>query len=245
MIVVVNPPSNDCFVAHGTTPIIAPQRPILVTDSNFIFPQRPIVIEGTDVNGFIILNVMLNIRIFQVIDSPCGGNLCDHQSLMNGDIMKNRCCCIQMMNRVGNVVIIFDVELRTDDCETFNTRMSIKWCMKIFIISDDFPAGAQAFLFEDYEVEDRIYNTESRVFNDMNTVGGFQVVGWVKIGEVEDQGMDQPNNGLPHNSQRVMVQSGNLNHHISKMEPTNPELINLITLNGFKFNVDTGFQIYE
>ena len=67
----------------------------------------------------------------------------------------------------------------------------------------------------------------------------------MKRGEVEDQGVYQPNNGLPHNSQRVMVQSGNLNHHISKMEPTNPELVNLITLNGFKFNVDTGFQIYE
>ena len=200
MIVIVNPPSTDRFVvAHGTTPILSPQRPILVTNSNFIFPQRPIVTEGTDVNGFILLNCMVTIRSFQVIYSPCGGNLCDHQSLMNGYIMTNHCCCIQMMNRVGNVVILFNVEVRTDEGATFNTRMSSKWFMKKFILSDYFPTGNRAFRFEDYEVEDSIFNTAT------NVLGGFVVVGWVKRGEVEDQGVDQPNNGLPHNAQRVMV----------------------------------------
>ncbi len=79
MIVIVNPPSTNRFVAHGTTPILSPQRPILVTNSNFVFPQRSNVKEGTDVNGFILQNCMVTIRSFQVIDSPCRGNLCDHQ----------------------------------------------------------------------------------------------------------------------------------------------------------------------
>eukprot|EP00957_Ditylum_brightwellii_P162917 12405696-Ditylum_brightwellii.AAC.1 len=69
MIVIVNPPSTDHFVAHGTTPILSPQRPILVAKSNFNFPQCPIVTEGTNVNGFILLNCMVDIRSFQVIDS--------------------------------------------------------------------------------------------------------------------------------------------------------------------------------
>ena len=96
---------------------------------------------------------------------------------------------------------------------------------------------------EDYEVEDRIYTTAPNVFNYINTIGGFIVVGWVKRGEVEDQGVDQPKNGWPHNAQRVMVQSGNLNHHISNLEPMNPEAVNYITLNGYKFDVNTGFKI--
>jgi hypothetical protein len=40
-----------------------------------------------------------------------------------------------------------------------------------------------------------------------------------------------------------MVQSGNLNHHISKIEPMNPEAVNFITLNEYKFDVNTGFEI--
>lgn len=243
MIVIVNPPSTDRFVAHGTTPILSPQRPILVTNSNFNFLECLIVIEGTDVNRFIHLNCIVTIRSFQVIDSPCGRNLCDHQSLMNGDIITNRYYCIQIMNCVGNVVILFDVEVRNNEGAIFNTHMSSKWFMKHFILSDDFPAGIRAFRFEDYKVEDRIYATATNVFNYINTIGGFIVVGWVKRSEVEDQGINQPNNGLPHNAQRVMVQSENLNHHISKLESINPEAVNFIILKGYKFDVNTGFEI--
>ena len=67
----------------------------------------------------------------------------------------------------------------------------------------------------------------------------------MKIDEVEDQGVYQPNNGMPHNYKRVMVQWNFLNHYVSIMEPINSEVINIITLNGFKFNVDTGFKIDE
>ena len=243
MIIIINPPSTDRFVANGSTPILAPQRPILVINSNFEFPERTIVTEGKDVNGFILLGCSLTIRSFQVLDSPCGGNLCDHQSLMNGDIMSNRCCCIQMMNRIGSVIILFDIEVRTKEGATFNTRMTSKWFAKNFILSDNLPPGTRAYLFEDYEVEDRLFSAARDVFTYINSIGGFMVVGWAKRGEVEDQGVDQPNNGLPHNAPRVMVQSGNLNHHISKLEPTNPEAINLITLDGFKFDVNEGFEV--
>ena len=67
----------------------------------------------------------------------------------------------------------------------------------------------------------------------------------MKRSEVEDQGIDQPNNRLPHNAQKVIVQPGTLNHHISRMKTINPEVINIVTINGFKFKVDTGFQIDE
>ena len=243
MIAMINPPLTDRFVANTTTPILSPQRPILVINSNFDFPERPIVTEGRDVYGFILLNCLITIRSFQVIDSPCGGNLCDHQSLMNGDVMANKCSCIQMMNRLGNVVFLFDVEVSTNDGASFTTRMSSKWFMKNFLITDEFPSGTRAYRFEDYEVEDRFFDTCNNVFNYINSIGGFMVFGWVKRGEVEDQGVDQPNNGLPHNAQRVMVQSGNLNHHISRLDPVNPEAVNFITLNAFKFNVNTDFNV--
>ena len=243
MIAISNPPSTDRFVANGGTPILAPQRPILVINSNFDIPERPIVTEGRDVNGFVLPNCTLAIRSFQVLDSPCGRNLCDHQSLMNGDIMSNRCCCIQMMNRIGSVIILFDIEVTTNDGSSFSVRMSSKWFAKKFILSNDLPSGTRAYLFEDYQVEERLFTAAANVFTYINSLGGFMVVGWAKRGEVEDQGVDQPNNGLPHNAPRVMVQSGNLNHHISKLEPTNPDAINLITLDGYKFDVNVGFDV--
>ena len=163
-------------------------------------------------------------------------------NLTNGEIMMKRCCCIQMINRVGNFAILFDVEVRTDEGATFNICMSSKWFMRNFIPSNDFPTGTWAFRFEHYEVKDRIYTTATNGSNYINSIGGFIVVDWVKRGEVENQGVDQPSNGLPHNAQRVMVQSENFYHHTSKLEPMNPEAVNFITLNEY-FDVNSSFEI--
>ena len=65
---------------------------------------------------------------------------------------------------------------------------------------------------------------------------------WVKRGEVLDQGVDQPNNGLPYNATRTTVESGALNHHITRFEPMTLESIDVEQLNELKFDVSTGFQ---
>jgi hypothetical protein len=148
-----------------------------------------------------------------------------------------------MINRVGNAVVLFDIDVNLSDGSLFSTRMSRKWFLKNYILSDHFSAGTGAFCFEDYEVEDRLFNATRLVFEYINSLGGFQVIGWVKRGEVEDQGVDQPNNGLHHNAQRVMVQSGNLNHHISRLEPMHPQDVNPLILDGYKFDVTSGFDL--
>ena len=65
--------------------------------------------------------------------------------------------------------------------------------------------------------------------------------GWVKRGEVQDSGVDQPNNGLAYNAQRVMVEAGTLNHHISRLDSMFPMRIDLEELKEKKFNSTNGF----
>ena len=81
------------------------------------------------------------------------------------------------------------------------------------------------------------------ITRDINNTGKFQVVGWAKRGDVMDQGVSQPNNGLPHNALKVMVQSGTLNHHIIKLEPMTPSILNSEYYDGLQFNVETGFNV--
>ena len=52
------------------------------------------------------------------------------------------------------------------------------------------------------------------------------MIGWAKRGEVMDQGVSQPNNGLHGTAAKVMVQSGTLNHHITRLEPMDPTDLN-------------------
>ena len=59
------------------TPILAPARPLVVLNDNFIRPESPIVMEGTNINGFTLHFCTIEIKSFRILDTPCGGDLCD------------------------------------------------------------------------------------------------------------------------------------------------------------------------
>ena len=82
------------------------------------------------------------------------------------------------------------------------------------------------------------FNVTTRINNN----GKFRVIGWVKRGEVQDQGVDQPNRGLPNNAGRVMVEAGTVNHHITRLDPMMPELLNRRTLQQKKFDIHYDFR---
>ena len=155
----------------------------------------------------------------------------------------NRCACFQMPNRAGNAVIMFDVVITLQNGTSFTAQLSSKKFNRQYIFSGPLPAGTRAAHMEDYEVEDRIYTAANSFFQLINnTAGGFMVVGWTKRGEVQDQAVDQPGNGLPHNAPRAMVQSGNLNYHITRIDPMRPKDVDLDILQGLKVDVATGLS---
>ena len=61
MILFVNPPGTDRFLANSTTPILSPQRSATVIQSKFNLPTKHIVTEGTDINGFILSDCSVSI----------------------------------------------------------------------------------------------------------------------------------------------------------------------------------------
>ena len=238
MLLLVNPPGTDKFLANGSTPIISPQRPAAVINSRFTLPLKHIVTEGTDINGFIMNDCSVSVLSFQVRNTKCGGNMCDRQQETIG-----KCACYQMTNRSGNVVVSIEVRVTLHDGNTFNTVFQSKWFLEKYIMTAPLPAGTRAINFEDYEVEDRFFNALESVTEYVNRVCRFRVIGWVKRGEVQDQGVDQPSNGLPHNTSRVMVQSGTINHHITRLDAMQPDQVDINLLNQMKFDVVNGFML--
>ena len=45
MILLANPPGTDNYLANGSTPILALQKPIIIVNSNFDLPKRDIITE--------------------------------------------------------------------------------------------------------------------------------------------------------------------------------------------------------
>ena len=238
MILLVNPPGTVNYLANGTSPILAPQRPAIVVKSSFHLPRRHIVTEGTDINGFILDDCIISVQSFHVCNTRCGGNLCDRQQ---DNVSK--CACYQMINRSGNVVLSAEVQVILPDSSSFKTFIRSKWFFEKFILTGPLPPGTRASVFEDYEIGDRFFSSLERVTSYINGLCKFRVIGWAKRGEVQDQGVDQPNNGLPYNSSRVMVQSGTLTHHITRLDPMKPEKVNIQQLNEMKFDTVKDFIV--
>ena len=207
-------------------------------NSNFKLPFRHIITEGTDVNGFILNDCQVDVVSVQVRNTKCGGNLCDRQQDSIG-----RCPCYQMNNRTGNVIVTGEVVVTLGDGSSFNTFIRSKWFLENYIMSGPLPQGTRAVHFEDYEVEDRHYNAWSDITAYINRLGNFRIIGWAKRGEIQDQGVAQPGQGLQHNAAKVMVQSGTLNHHICRIEPMKPSILNQSYLKTLKFDVRTGFHV--
>ena len=113
------------------------------------------------------------------------------------------------------------------------------------VLNGTLPVGTRATNFEDYEIEDRLYSTLDNITKYINGTCKFQIVGWAKRGEVMDQGVAQPSQGLHHTAAAIMVQSGSLNHHITKLDPMKPSILSQNYLDSIRFDVSTGFTVSE
>ena len=238
MIILPNPPGTDKYLLNSSTPILSPKRPATVIVSNFTLPTRELVTEGTDINGFIIRDCIITVKLFEVANTRCGGNLCDRQ---NENL--SRCACFQMTSRSGNVVISIEAEIKNPDGSTFTTAIQSKWFLEKYILTAPLPTGTRASKFEDFEVEDSFFTALKDVISYINTTCKFRVIGWVKRGEVQDQGAEQPTSLYGNNTNsRVMIQSGSLTHHVTRLDPVEPEKINLTHLDSLKFDVLNDFK---
>ena len=76
--------------------------------------------------------------------------------------------------------------------------------------------------------------------NYINRTGKFRVIGWVKRGVVEDQGVEQPGT---LNRPKVMVQYRTITQHITRVDPMSPNLIDKRHLDSLKFSTTNGFGV--
>ena len=222
-------------------PIINSNRPLVVLNDNFSLPEVPIAPNGTDMAGCILNNAQVIPNTVEAFQTGCDGPMCDQNTLLQNDVLSNRCACMQM-DKSGKVMISMGLEVRGGSGDSFRVQFASKWFMKTFIYSGALPMGTKASDFNSYEVEERLYDAVASVFRYINEHGGFRIYLWVRRGEIKDQGVDQPNRGLAWNAERATVESGLIKHHIVRMEPANPAALDVDALEGFKFNVSSGFN---
>ena len=241
-VVIKNPQNcNNQYLADGTTVILNSGRSVIPVEDNHHFPARPIEAFGIDANGYILHDVQVEPTTNEKYESGCKGKMCDGQGIVVGQIVMQKCACMQMC-KSEKVLFLWELACTMVDGGTFSAPFVSKHFMNSFIYSGPLPVNVRAKDFEEYEIEERLFESFRAVCEYINNHGGFQIFGWVKRGEIMDQGTEQPGSGLPHNAARTMIESGNLTYHIVRMEPMVPENIDLDELNALKFDVTRGFR---
>ncbi len=229
------------MLANSSTPIVSPSRPLLPVRGNLEVAERSVMEEGTDISGFVTDGVQVTLLGIDYHNSRCGGEFCDRQAIVqtNG-VVSNRCACFQMSRqRNGCVVFHYTFVFTREDGTQFTAQFSSKWFLDKYVFDGAVPSSTRARHLEDFVVDGRIRAAVGNVLGYINSQGGFKVYGWTKRGEIQDQAVDQPGNGLPHNAPQNVVEAGELVFHVTRVEPARPKDIDLTILNGFKLNPAT------
>ena len=148
------------------------------------------------------------------------------------------------MNKSGKIAVVWGLKVEIPNGPIFRTSFTSKSVTNEVIFRETMPVNTKACHFLDnYVIEDRRLEAGVNVSYYINNNGLFMVILWVKRGEVLDQGVDQPNSGLPYNAESTKVESGNLNYHIARLLLMDPEDIDMKEVDGLKFNVETGLRV--
>lgn len=117
---IVNPPNiNNNFLVDEMTAIMTSSRPLLILVDNLEYPERAIVVMGTDANGCILHGARMNPTTVGFYQTNCTGLTCDQQSLIIGDVLMNCCACMQM-NKTEQVLCVWDVLVLLPDGSVFS-----------------------------------------------------------------------------------------------------------------------------
>ena len=92
-------------------PIISSNRPLVVLNNNFSLPEVPIAPNGTDMAGCILNNAQVIPNTVEAFQTGCDGPMCDQNTLLQNDVLSNRCACMQM-DKSGKVMISMGLEVR-------------------------------------------------------------------------------------------------------------------------------------
>lgn len=187
-------------------------------------PERPIPNNTNDISGFCLNDLQVNVLGLQMLNIPCNGFLCDGSSLMVNDVMANKCCCYQSMGRNGNVIAEVEVEIIPPNQEPFITTICSKFFLKSFCLNNSYfePGTRQHHFNANPQAEEALFNALDFKTKYTNARGLFRGFGWIKRGEVEDQGVDQPNS---RDAERILVDSSTTKYHITRLEPMHPHKI--------------------
>jgi hypothetical protein len=216
------------------------------------FRMREVLLPNEVVfTGFRNNNVTVRLLSCSAKPTQCAGSMCNKHNLYRNKRMESRCSCISNIQRMCPTTIIMQLLLQMNSGteEMSINNFTSTGFVNNYVFMDRLAAHVRASHFSQ-DIEDDILDSTRRVFKYINDRGGFRIIGWAKRGMIQDHGAafqqdnqgqrggyGQPGNQANNNN---MIKNVEVQYHIVRFDPSEPEAIDLEELNALKYTMGKG-----
>ena len=238
-------PSNiEQFMTGSDVPILFTTESIYSIDmENKVIPQRSIVEETRASHAFCYTNVIIKLGGVTVMDVDCCGKLCDAYGMYANSEKAGSCGCFKLEKYDAHICGFFELTFQKKQEQGDELSLDVhvkdytsKKFTKLFIKGGKIPIGLTApHITRDRRRRNEFRRSVDNVIRTINEGGsskdpekrGFMVQGWVRRGQIRDQGVEASgmgSNGSGRQAQLPMVDASTFVYHITSIVPTSHEV---------------------
>ena len=231
---------------NNEVPMLTSLQPAVLMSPPMVMNQVPIVnLSINQSRAFVLNHASVYVQGLQAIESPCNGNVCDKQRIV--ELRGGRCACYtwgEMKTRcVFNHSIVVshknanNLSVQITDSHFTSQRFSQHY------LRTPLPNNVRLSHLQDSNEMWDIKNGMREIIDYVGDKGGWTVVGWYRLGMVTDRALvnnstNQFSNTAEEDNQ---VEAGETKHHVVAIYPTRESFRN-IDHNDYKFLIDNRFN---
>ena len=220
---------------NGPPILLIPGSAQPVCLDNVKIPERRYQPNNTRQHAFVYHNAKVEVRNLNFLDLNCCNYTCDGLDLYAGGKLEKWCPCFSKSHRDCTVCAVFELKITTADGTSFNVHHHTSKSFTRFFFKDKvINPGICACQLSQRRVQKKVRKAMKEVVAYVNDGGelrnngniqreelearsGFTVIGWSRLGQVLEQGVEQP---VRRNEEREVVYKSEATFHVTSVQPT-------------------------
>ena len=201
----------------GRDPIVKTKRccmALTIPKAYYAIPKLTSVPENTT-KCYCINKASVELMSFDFENTECGGCFCDRQYVINKT--SKQCGCYQTTSRASSIVAVMGLKIEKDETSfevTFSSRKFLQ-----FFLNGPLPLNLMKERLDNSDEAMDLEDTIEDIMKTVNRNGGWTVVGWIRQGQIVDQGVASDTSNPK--AEKTEVIATKTTDHVVHVVPTN------------------------
>ena len=163
-------------------------------------------------HAFFYEGVKVTLRQMNMAMTNCCGNLCDSIDMKSSDgTWKSSCPCFVVSKGIGSIVFDLNFSVKTPQGASFEVLRFTSRSFTGLLTRNGFPSSINVEQIEKAGADYHIYSQLEQRIQNINDNGGFDILGWIRIGLKNDVS----------SAEGLKVRSSDMVRHVTRMRAHN------------------------